>query len=199
MGLPGEFQGRHPHEFSGGQRQRIGIARALALDPSLIVCDEAIASLDVSIQAQIVNLLEELQDRLGLSYLFIAHDLAMVRHISNRVAVMYLGKIMELADKDEIYRQPLHPYTKALISAVPVPDPDIEAARDRVVLDGEIPSLANPPRGCVFSTRCKYAAAICSTDTPEYREVNPDHFAACHLIEYIEAGKPHEAKTLHPG
>jgi len=187
VGLPGEFRTRYAHEFSGGQRQRIGIARALALSPSLVVCDEAIASLDVSIQAQIVNLLEDLQDRLGLAFLFIAHDLGMVRHISDRIAVMYLGKIMELSDRNEIYDQPLHPYTKALISAVPVPDPDVEAVRERIVLEGEIPSPAEPPSGCVFRTRCKYASSICSSKVPEFREIKPAHFAACHLIEKIEA------------
>ncbi|MGN6763589.1 MAG: ABC transporter ATP-binding protein [Rhizobiaceae bacterium] len=181
VGLATETMERYPHEFSGGQRQRIGIARALALNPSLIVCDEAIASLDVSIQAQIVNLLEELQDRLGLTYLFIAHDLSMVRHISDRIAVMYLGKMMELADRDEIYNAPLHPYTRALISAVPVPDPDVEATRQRIVLEGDIPSPANPPKGCVFSSRCPMAKQICFAEAPAYREARPGHSVACHF------------------
>jgi oligopeptide transport system ATP-binding protein len=181
VGLTTETMERYPHEFSGGQRQRIGIARALALNPSLIVCDEAIASLDVSIQAQIVNLLEELQDRLGLTYLFIAHDLSMVRHISDRIAVMYLGKMMELANRDEIYNAPLHPYTRALISAVPVPDPDVEATRQRIVLEGDIPSPASPPKGCVFSTRCPMAKDKCFSLVPEYREARPGHYVACHF------------------
>ena len=183
VGLPAAMKRRYAHEFSGGQRQRIGIARALALNPTLIVCDEAIASLDVSIQAQIVNLLEELQNRLGLTYLFIAHDLGMVRHISDRIAVMYLGKIMELADKDEIHSRPLHPYTQALISAVPVPDPDVEAARERIVLEGDIPSPASPPKGCVFNTRCQMAQEICFAKKPVYREIVPGHFVACHFAE----------------
>lgn len=182
VGLDTSVRNRYPHEFSGGQRQRVGIARALALSPDLIVCDEAIASLDVSIQAQIVNLLEELQNRLGLTYLFIAHDLSMVRHISDRIAVMYLGKIMELADRDEIFESPLHPYTQALISAVPVPDPDIEETRERIILTGEIPSPANPPGGCVFRTRCPVAMESCAERAPEYREVRPGHFAACHRV-----------------
>lgn len=185
VGLPAQFRGRYAHEFSGGQRQRIGIARALALDPELIVCDEAIASLDVSIQAQIINLLEDLQERLGLTYLFIAHDLSMVRHISERIAVMYLGRIMELADKDALYREPLHPYTQALISAVPVADPDIEQGRQRVILEGDIPSPANPPPGCVFSTRCRFARPICTQSVPDYREIRPGHFVACHFAENL--------------
>jgi oligopeptide transport system ATP-binding protein len=185
VGLPAQARTRYPHEFSGGQRQRIGIARALALHPTLIVCDEAIASLDVSIQAQIVNLLEALQDRLGLAYLFIAHDLSMVRHISDRIAVMYLGKLMELADQAAICDQPLHPYTRALISAVPVPDPDIEAVRTRIVLEGETPSPVHPPPGCVFSTRCPHARAVCTAEVPAWREIRPGHFVACHRAEQI--------------
>jgi oligopeptide transport system ATP-binding protein len=190
VGLPEQFIGRYAHEFSGGQRQRIGIARALALDPDLIVCDEAIASLDVSIQAQIVNLLMDLQERLGLTYLFIAHDLSMVRHISDRIAVMYLGKIMELAGTEELYRQPLHPYTQALMSAVPVPDPDVERVRKRIILEGDIPSPANPPPGCVFSTRCRFARPVCSQAVPEYREVQSGHFVSCHFAEEFLTDKP---------
>jgi oligopeptide transport system ATP-binding protein len=181
VGLNSEFVNRYPHEFSGGQRQRIGIARALAVNPDLVVCDEPISSLDVSIQAQVVNLLEQLQDQLGLTYLFIAHDLSMVRHISDRMAVMYLGKLVEVADRDEIYLRPVHPYTQALISAVPVPDPDIE--RKHSILEGDIPSPANPPKGCNFNTRCRYAKDICHEQDPEYREVKADHFVACHFAE----------------
>jgi oligopeptide transport system ATP-binding protein len=181
VGLPGQFRNRYPHEFSGGQRQRIGIARALALRPDLIVCDESIASLDVSIQAQIVNLLHDLQEKLGLTYLFIAHDLSMVHHISTRVAVMYLGKIMELAPKEEIRREPLHPYTRALISAIPVPNPNVETASRRIILEGDIPSPAQPPEGCVFSTRCPLATDKCRQVQPQYREVRPGHYIACHL------------------
>ncbi len=180
VGLNPVHASRFPHEFSGGQRQRVGIARALSLDPEVIVCDEAIASLDVSIQAQIVNLLEELQGRLGLAYLFIAHDLSMVSHISDRVAVMYLGKIMELADEATIHGRPLHPYTQALISAVPLPDPDIEEARQRIILKGDIPSPANPPQGCVFSSRCQRRSELCVREAPDYSEVSPGHFLACH-------------------
>jgi oligopeptide transport system ATP-binding protein len=183
VGLNPDFVNRYPHEFSGGQRQRIGIARALAVNPDLIVCDEPISSLDVSIQAQVVNLLEELQDRLELTYLFIAHDLSMVRHISDRMAVMYLGKIMELAGRDEIYLHPLHPYTQALMSAVPVPDPDIAQKRRRIILEGDIPSPANPPLGCNFNTRCSYAKEICFKEDPEYREIKPRHWVACHFAE----------------
>ncbi len=181
VGLNPYFVNRYPHEFSGGQRQRIGIARALALNPDLIVCDEPISSLDVSIQAQVVNLLEELQERLGLTYLFIAHDLSMVRHISDRMAVMYLGKIVELADRDEIYLNPLHPYTRALMSAVPVPDPEVEEKRQRILLRGEIPSPAHPPRGCNFSTRCPEVMEPCREEKPPYKEVKPGHWVACFL------------------
>jgi oligopeptide transport system ATP-binding protein len=180
VGLNPDFVNRYPHEFSGGQRQRIGIARALAVSPDLIICDEPISSLDVSIQAQVVNLLEELQDRLGLTYLFIAHDLSMVRHISNRMIVMYLGKIMELADRNAIYTRPLHPYTRALLSAVPIPDPDKASKRKRIILKGDIPSPLNPPEGCNFNTRCPLATEICFTTDPEYREYEPDHYVACH-------------------
>ena len=183
VGLGTYCVNRYPFEFSGGQRQRIGIARALAISPDLIVCDEPISSLDVSIQAQVVNLLERLQGQLGLTYLFIAHDLSMVRHISDRMAVMYLGKIMELADRDEIYLRPVHPYTQALMSAVPVPDPDIAMERKHIILEGDMPSPANPPKGCNFSTRCQYAKDICHEEDPEFREVKSNHFAACHFAE----------------
>lgn len=182
VGLNRMFEYRYPHEFSGGQRQRIGVARALALNPDLIVCDEPISALDVSVQAQIVNLLEDLQKQLNLTYLFIAHDLSMVRHIANRVAVMYLGKLMELAKRDELYDYPLHPYTQALVSAVPIPDPEKELTRKRIVLSGDVPSPANPPKGCVFHTRCQYAEQICIDEVPAFREVKPGHFTACHLV-----------------
>jgi oligopeptide transport system ATP-binding protein len=183
------FINRYPHEFSGGQRQRIGIARALALNPALIICDEPISSLDVSIQAQVVNLLEDLQERLGLTYLFIAHDLSMVRHISDRMAVMYLGKIVELTDRDEIYLNPLHPYTQALMSAVPVPDPELEAQQKRIILEGDLPSPASPPQGCNFNTRCSKVMDVCFEQDPEFVEVKPGHFCACHLVKAPEEGK----------
>ena len=185
VGLNSDHARRYAHEFSGGQRQRIGIARALAVNPDFIVCDEPVSALDVSIQAQVINMFEELQERLGLTYLFIAHDLLVVRHISDRIAVMYLGKMVELADAAEIYQNPLHPYSKSLLSAVPVPDPKIARANQRIVLNGDIPSPLNAPSGCPFRTRCAYACERCARKTPEFKEAAPGHFVACHRVGEI--------------
>ena len=183
VGLSKDHADRYPHEFSGGQRQRIGIARSLAVDPEFIICDEPISALDVSIQAQVVNMLEDLQEKRGLTYLFIAHDLSMVKHISDRVGVMYLGSLVEVATSKELYSNPVHPYTQALLSSIPIPDPDIAEASQRIVLEGDVPSPVNPPSGCKFRTRCRYAMDICAEVNPVFKDIGGEHFAACHLLD----------------
>lgn len=198
VGMDPVYMRRFPHEFSGGQRQRIGIARALSLDPKFIVCDEPISALDVSIQAQVVNLMQDLQEQLGVAYLFIAHDLSMVKHISHRVLVMYLGKVMELAERNTLFEDPLHPYTQSLNSAVPVPDPKTERERQRFILKGDPPSPANPPSGCVFHTRCPLAIDECITVEPEFREINPGQFVACHLADNQGGSKLPEQAGIIP-
>lgn len=186
VGLSADHANRYPHEFSGGQRQRIGIARALAVEPDFIVADEPISALDVSIQAQVINMLEELQKEFGLTYLFIAHDLAMVRHICDRVGVMYLGKLVEVTESDNLYKNPMHPYTQALLSAIPIPDPKISAAQERIILEGDVPSPINPPSGCRFRTRCPYAKQRCSDEVPALRELKTGHQVACHFAEEVQ-------------
>ncbi|MGX6441748.1 ABC transporter ATP-binding protein [Neobacillus sp. K501] len=188
VGLNRDHANRYPHEFSGGQRQRIGIARALALDPEFIIADEPISALDVSVQAQVVNLLKRLQNEKGLTYLFIAHDLSMVKQISDRIGVMYLGQLVELTDSNELYKKPMHPYTQALLSAIPIPDPDIEDRRERIILKGELPSPIDPPSGCVFRTRCPVAMEICAHEKPVWQEVESNHFVACHLFDKKKTG-----------
>lgn len=189
VGLNRDHANRYPHEFSGGQRQRIGIARALSLDPDFIIADEPISALDVSVQAQVVNLLKGLQKKKGLTYLFIAHDLSMVKHISDRIGVMYLGHLVELTTSDDLYSKPLHPYTQALLSAIPIPDPDVEDMRERIILKGELPSPMNPPSGCVFRTRCSHAMDACATIKPEWQEIEKNHFVACHLYNQEVIGR----------
>ena len=188
VGLSKEHASRYPHEFSGGQRQRIGIARALAVEPEFIICDEPISALDVSIQAQVVNMLDDLQKELGLTYLFIAHDLSMVKHISDRIGVLYLGKMMEIAESTPLYEKPIHPYTRALLSSIPIPDPELNAKIDREILEGDVPSPLNPPSGCRFRTRCKYAEGICAEKEPQLEEVAEGRFVACHFAKQFHDG-----------